>query len=269
MTDTHPTITLRTVPALAGWLWIARGWQLLKANPIHIHMAAFFFLGALGVLSIVPVLGGVIAALLMPALYLGVMATIAQAEKTNSAQPGALLDALGSPFKKDAAGHRSVLKRLAFLGAVYALTVFCTVGLYSLFDGGNAFKTFILGDPLPADEHARAALIGSFMGLIVLYAPLSMAFWFTQQLVGWHGQSIAKAVFFSWIGCWRNKSAFVVYAMAWVFIFMAFALLIVALSTLLGMPSLASILLTPLSLFLMVWVMCSFYASYESLLEIV
>ncbi len=269
MDPTKTTITLRTVPALAGWRWISRGWQLLKTNPIHIHMAAFFFLGCVGVLSIVPLVGSVLAAMLMPALYLGVMATIAQAEKTNSTQPGALLDALGSPFKKQGNGERSVLKRLAVLGLVYAVAVFCTVGLYGLVDGGSAFKTFILGDAFPADAQQRAALIASFVGLIALYAPLSMAFWFTQQLVGWHGQSISKAVFFSWMGCWRNKAAFAVYALGWMFIFMSAAMLIVALSALLGSPAIASILLTPISLFLMVWVLCSFYASYESLLEIV
>jgi hypothetical protein len=267
--SSNTSITLRTVPALAGWQWIMRGWALLKANPIHIHMAAFFFLGALGILSIVPVIGGIIAALLMPALYLGVMATIAQAEKTTSNQPGSLLDALGSPFKRDASGQRSGLKRLAVLGAVYALSVFCMVGLYSLFDGGSAFKTFILGDPLPADAKDRAEVMSGFVGLILIYTPLSMAFWFTQQLVGWHGQSISKAVFFSWLGCWRNKGAFAIYALAWVGIFLATSLVIVTLSSLLSSPALAGILLTPLSLFLMVWVMCSFYASYENLLHIV
>jgi hypothetical protein len=267
--SSNTSVTLRTVPALAGWLWIKRGWQLLKANPIHIHMAAFFFLGALGIVSLVPVLGGIVAALLMPALYLGVMATIAQAEKTSSAQPGQLLDALGSPFKKNATGQRSVLKQLAILGAVYALAVFAMVGLYSLFDGGSAFKTFILGDPLPADAKDRAEVMSGFVGLVLIYAPLSMAFWFTQQLVGWHGQSITKAVFFSWIGCWRNKAAFAIYALAWVAIFMSTSLVIVALSSLFGSPALAGILLTPLSLFLMVWVMCSFYASYESLVQVV
>jgi hypothetical protein len=270
MTQTRASsITLRTVPALAGWHWIKRGWQLLRANPIHIHMAAFFFLGSLGVLSVVPIIGGIVAALLMPALYLGVMATIAQSENTHSSQPSALLDALGSPFKRDASGERSALKRLAVLGLVYALSVFAMVGLYSLFDGGSAFKTFILGDPLPADPKDRAELMSGFVGLILIYAPLSMAFWFTQQLVGWHGQSIVKAVFFSWLGCWRNKAAFAVYAVAWVCIFLATSLAIVGVSSLLGSPALAGLLLTPLSLFLMVWVMCSFYASYESLVEVV
>jgi hypothetical protein len=270
---THTTITLRTVPALAGWQWITRGWALLKANPIHVHMAVFFFFGALGLASIFPLIGSVLAAMLMPPLYLGVMATIAQAERTTSKQPGTLLDALGSPFRKDAKGQRSTAKRLAMLGLVYAAVVFTLLAVYSLMIDDEAFKLIAQSGKLPADAEARsqvaASAFGYLLGMFALYVPVAVAFWFTQQLVGWHGQSITKAVFFSWMGCWRNKAAFVVYGAAWVGIFMTLSLAVVALSTLIGSPALAGMLLTPLSLFLMVWVMCSFYASYESLVQVV
>jgi hypothetical protein len=86
--------------------------------------------------------------------------------------------------------------------------------------------------------------------------------------VGWHGQSITKALFFSWLGCWRNKTAFAVYALAWVAIFMTAAFVMTTLSSLLGASSLVGIMITPITLFLMVWVFCSFYASYESLVQV-
>lgn len=270
---TLTTITLRTVPALAGWQWITRGWALLKTNPIHIHMAVFFFFGALGLVSMFPFIGSVLAAMLMPPLYLGVMSTIAQAERTSSKQPSALLDALGSAFKKDANGQRSTAKKLASLGLAYAAVVMILLAVYSLFIDEDAFKTIAQSGQLPADAQARGQLaadaFGYLLGAFVLYIPISVAFWFTQQLVGWHGQSITKAIFFSWIGCWRNKAAFLIYGAAWIGIFMASSMTIVALSSLLGSPALAGMLLTPLSLFLMVWVMCSFYASYESLVQVV
>lgn len=271
-------VTLRTVPALAGWQWITRGWQLLKANPIHIHMAFFFFLGTLGVISMVPIIGSVIASMLMPALYLGVMATIAQAEKTNSNQPGTFLDALGSPFKRDTTGEfkgqRSTFKRLAVLGLVYTAAVFAMFAIYYLFADASAFEAMMKGETgkAPTDaaqtSAAQKQLVSSLLGLLLCYIPVSLAFWFTQQLVGWHGQSISKAVFFSWLGCWRNKTAFAVYGFAWVAIFMTAAFIITTLSSLLGMSSLVGILITPITLFLMVWVFCSFYASYESLVQV-
>ncbi len=274
MTDpTRNTITLRTVPALAGWQWISRGWALLKANPIHIHMAVFFFFGALGLVSMFPLIGSVLAAMLMPPLYLGVMATIAQSERTSSKQPSALLDALGSPFIKDANGQRTTAKKLAMLGLAYAAVLMTLLAAYSLFIDEDAFKVIAQSGTLPTDPQARSELVGSafgyLLGLFALYMPVAIAFWFTQQLVGWHGQSITKAVFFSWLGCWRNKAAFFVYGAAWVGIFMVTSLTVVALSSLLGSSALAGMLLTPLSLFLMVWVMCSFYASYESLVQVI
>jgi hypothetical protein len=267
------------VPALAGWRWITRGWQLLKANPIHIHMAFFFFLGTLGVVSMIPFIGSVLASMLMPALYLGVMATIAQAEKTSSKQPGSLLDALSSPFKRDTSGEhqgqRTTFKRLAMLGLVYTAAVFAMFAVYYFFDGGAAFGAMMKGEaaakvPLDAAQASAAQmqLAGSLMGLLLCYVPVSLAFWFTQQLVGWHGQSITKALFFSWLGCWRNKTAFAVYALAWVAIFMTAAFVMTTLSSLLGASSLVGIMITPITLFLMVWVFCSFYASYESLVQV-
>jgi hypothetical protein len=273
------SVTLRTVPALAGWRWITRGWQLLKANPIHIHMAFFFFLGTLGVVSMIPFIGSVLASMLMPALYLGVMATIAQAEKTSSTQPATLLDALGSPFKRDTSGEhqgqRSTFKRLATLGLVYTAAVFVMFAVYYFFDGGAAFGAMMKGEaaakvPLDAAQASAAQmqLAGSLIGLLLCYVPVSLAFWFTQQLVGWHGQSITKALFFSWLGCWRNKTAFAVYALAWVAIFMTAAFVMTTLSSLLGASSLVGIMITPITLFLMVWVFCSFYASYESLVQV-
>jgi hypothetical protein len=272
-------VTLRTVPALAGWQWISRGWQLLKANPIHIHMAFFFFLGALGFVSFIPMIGSVIASMLMPALYLGVMATIAQAEKTSSKQLGSLLDALGSPFKRDTSGghqgQRTTFKRLAMLGLVYTAAVFVMFSVYYLFDGGTAFGAMLKGEaaakaPLDAAQASAAQmqLAVSLIGLLLCYIPVSLAFWFTQQLVGWHGQSISKAVFFSWLGCWRNKTAFAVYALAWVVIFITAAFVMTTLSSLLGIASLVTIMIIPITLFMMVWVFCSFYASYESLVQV-
>ncbi len=267
-------INLRTVPAQSGWRWIVRGWQLLKANPVHIHMSVFFFLGVLGLLSIVPFIGAVLAGAFMPALYLGVMATIAQASTTSPANPAALMSALGAAFKVDQTGHRNTFKRLAQLGLVYCAVVFGVMAVFSFVVDDTWLKSLaMLGAVAPeaSKEILRDSALRELMaplGILVLYAPISMAFWFTQQLVGWHGQSISKAVFFSWLGTWRNKAAFVVYAISWVVIFMLTSLALSLLTSVLGLTQLAGVLLLPLAVFLMVWVFCSFYASYEDLLEV-
>ncbi len=281
---TTPNITLRTVPALEGWRWIVRGAGLLKANPIHIHMAFFFYLGTFLLLSMIPFVGNVLAPMFLPALYLSVMATIAQAERTSTTQPSGLFEALASPFKQDTNGQRPVLKQLAMLGLVYALAMLVVLTLYS-WVWGDALKAVFASATLPAQTTlpnvADAANAGSagtsvpreqlgfgMLGLLLAYTPVSLAFWFTQQLVGWHGQSISKALFFSWLGCWRNKAAFTVYALAWVMIFVSTVFLLVTISSLLGIPSLLGTVLVPTAIFLAVWVFCSFYASYESLVQV-
>lgn len=240
-------------------------------------MACFYFLGAITALSLLPIIGGMLAAMLMPALYLGVMATIAQAESSSSHQAGKLFEALASPFAKDAQGQRTRFKRLAVLGMAYSVSVLIAVLLGSLVVDDDAMKAVMASQNIATSgaakdaftrEQAMSVLLPGLLGVMIFYAPVSLAFWFTQQLVGWHGQSIAKAVFFSWIACWRNKGAFAVFSLAWVAVFAVAVFAISGLSSLLGSPTVAGLLMTAMSLLMIVLGMCSFYASYESLVHV-
>ena len=265
-------IVLRTVPASMGLWWLKRGWALLKIHPWDSHMAVLFFLGALSICALLPWIGSFIAVALMPVLYLGVMAVFShnagqhigasQNTKPNKAQPQTVFVPLIAAFKAP-----QTLRQLIILGFVYGAAVFAMIGLYALIDGGTAFNYVVLGDPLPKEIEDRAKAVVAMAGVLVFYAPISMAFWFTQQLVGWHGQSVAKSIFFSWIACWRNLGAFSVFGIAWVCVYLFTSGLLVLITLLLGMPTLLPVLIFPLSVFLMVWTFACFYASYESLVQ--
>lgn len=267
-------IVLRTVPASMGLWWLKRGWALLKIHPWDSHMAVLFFLGALSICAILPWIGSLFAVALMPALYVGVMAVFAQhaAELNRSAPdtglpssaktiaPRNIFTPLTAVFKSPTA-----LRQLVVLGFVCGASVFAMIGAYALIDGGTAFNYVVLGDALPKEPEARAQAIVNMAGVLVFYAPISLAFWFTQLLVGWHGQSVLKSIFFSWVACWRNLGAFTVFGLAWAGVYFLTSGALVLLTMILGIPHLLAMLIFPLSVFLMVWTFACFYASYESL----
>ncbi len=49
----------------------------------------------------------------------------------------------------------------------------------------------------------------------MLLASLAVPFWHAPALVHWGQQGWAKSLFFSTIGIWRNRGAFMLYGLAW------------------------------------------------------
>jgi hypothetical protein len=83
---------------------------------------------------------------------------------------------------------------------------------------------------------------------MVLYVPLSMLFWHAPALVFWQGVPPVKSLFFSWMACWRNKGAFLVYTLVWAAVFGAAAVLAMVAASLLGEVQLTLSILMPLAL---------------------
>jgi len=50
--------------------------------------------------------------------------------------------------------------------------------------------------------------------LAMIGVPFAMTIWFAPPLVGWYRMPVAKALFFSFFACWRNRGALLVYLLA-------------------------------------------------------
>lgn len=95
-----------------------------------------------------------------------------------------------------------------------------------------------------------------------------MAFWFAPQLVVWKGLSVPKALFFSWMSVWVNRSAFLRYSLAWLLLVVAISLVIsLILSSIGGSPQTMLLMVMPISLLLMAIGHGSFYASTRDVFE--
>jgi hypothetical protein len=98
----------------------------------------------------------------------------------------------------------------------------------------------------------------------ILYVVMAAIFWFAPALVGWHGIRVTQALFFSWIACWRNKWAFLVYGLCWLAVFLSIDTFI-SMLVLIGLaPSTAATIQVPINVIATSVLYCSFYTSYDA-----
>lgn len=227
---------LQTVPAREGALWVRRGFLVFFRRPLAFTAMFFAFMFAVFLLMLLPLVGSLALLALLPLVSLGFMIA------TRMVLDGRLPTPLA--FVQPLRTGRPRLHAIAQLGVLYAVGTYLIVWLSNVVDGGALealFDAIQSGDGAPAAVAEKLADPRLSLGIIVrcgLAALLSLPFWHAPALVHWGSQSSPKALFFSTVACWRNRGAFVVYALTWFGVIMLFALLANIVFALLGQPEL-------------------------------
>lgn len=275
----------RLNPPYAGRHWIKEGWRLFRLQPVGFIILLFSYLFGMLALSLVlslmaralsgliPMisaetvsdLGSLLAAALVPGLSVGFMEACRVAESKQPIHPRLLVQAF--------IGDRVRARNLLVLGAVYsiafaailgALSSFDVPGLQAVTDGAQAGAQSGAragSPPVELPPGAASQLLLMIGAGLVAYLPVAMVLWYSPVLVAWHRMPALKAMFYSFAACWRNRAAFLVYALVWG----AFAFAIPALGVLLraiGLGSASIVVMMPLMGLFMGWLYCSFYATY-------
>jgi hypothetical protein len=238
---------LRNVPAGTGLQWVKLGIQTFFRQPLALSGLFFMFMAAVSVLSIIPILGTALSAVLTPAANLGLMAASREASAGRFPMPSTLVSA----FR----GDRDHTRAMLMLGAMYAgclLLVLATAAL--------------LGPSAPVGEVETSVTPEMMQGLLgspglwfalLVYIPVLMMFWHAPALVHWHGVSPVKSLFFSALACWQNKGALFIFGLGWMGVFLFSGLVISLLGSALGGAQALNIIMYPAVLF----VASMFYAS--------
>ena len=230
---------LNIVPARTGLHWARRGIRTFWKQPLAMSGLFFLFMAVVSVMSIVPMVGGALALVLLPALTLGMMAATEVAEDQRFPMPGVLFAAL-----KPGAQRKAMLQ----LGAWYALAFMVIMGVSMLVDGGTFARVYLTGANMSPEVVNSASFQMAMWVSMVLYIPLAMMFWHAPALVHWQGVAPVKSLFFSFVACWRNLGAFMVYVAVWFGMFIAVALASMLATSLLGDASLLMAILLPAGL---------------------
>jgi hypothetical protein len=229
-----PTLSLQSVPASHGILWIRQGFAAFLRYPLGFSGLFSAMMLAWIMLSLTPLVGPFLIFMAMPWFSLGFMLAAHRCLQSEPPSVGVFFEPLRS--------SRKHLLGLIKLGALFALMVAGSLLAAYLWDGdttGPLMKEALNGQA-DLDSLAQNPLIQSAillrMGLIAL---LSLAFWHTPGLVFWGDQPCGRSLVFSVVAIGRNLAAFLIYGVSWLALAMTLSL---ASSLLLGGLGLSQLL---------------------------
>ncbi len=246
---------LNKVPASTGIQWVKLGIRTFASQPFALTGLFFMFMLAVTVLSLVPVLGQVVALALLPAATLGLMAATREAASGKFPMPTILASAFQA--------GKDRMRAMLMLGAIYAVGSVFIMGITTLIAGTAPVAMAPEGSESAAEMLRHPAAVRSLLISMVLYIPLGLLFWHAPALVHWHGVSPAKSLFFSALACWTNKAALLLYFLSWLGVFFVASLVLVLLATLFGGPTLLGFLVFPLAMLLSAMFFSSLYFTFR------
>jgi hypothetical protein len=246
------------LPALAGWTWVRDGWSLFRTQPLAFFSWAMFVSLMLMIATITPPIGPLFFIILMPTATLLSLSAGRHATEGRKILLGTWIEPLRKPL---------VFRRLLGMGSLYVL--FCLLLGLAVFMPFSSEVTAALkdiektNDLMPLMEAVRTPMAI----FAIFYIAMAAIFWFAPALVGWHGIRITQALFFSWIACWRNKWAFLVYGLCWLAVFLGIDTFI-SMLVLIGLaPTTAASIQIPINVVATSVLYCSFYTSYVAVFD--
>lgn len=242
---------LHRVSARTGLLWVQLGLRTFFRQPLAMAGLFFMFIMGMSVLSMVPLLGAPLALTLLPAATLGLMAASKEAASGRFPMPTVLVSAFRA--------GRERARAMLLLGGLYALGSLLVISLASVLSG-----------PLPdtATEGVEAmlrepAVLRLLAWQAILYLPLGLLFWHAPALVHWYGIHPIKSLFFSFVACWTNKGALLVFMLGWSAVFLAASLVLVLLASFFGGAPVLQVLTFPAASLLSAAFFTSLYFTFR------
>ncbi len=239
-------LILRSVEAPRGIRWVGDGFRLWGRKPLLFTLLFGVFLFAALVVSLLPLVGGVLQMAMLPLLSLGFMIASRSALLDGPIAPGQFLE----PLKADPARRRAMII-LCVLYGISAMLILVVADALSDSAWGRIMRLQAEGGDQQAEIVAIWAEPGVTHALVafgVLGTALTIPFWHAPALVHWAGQSVAQALFSSTLAVWRCRGAFVLYMLTWGVVIVVFGVTTALVFGLLGLPQLAGVMGVPAGL---------------------
>ncbi len=249
---------VRTVSAATGWTWLREGLALLRRQAFAFTALVVLYSMVLMVIANIPLIGLPLAAILVPFGTLGITAAGRDAERNVMPLPSLLIDGFKGPQRN----------ALLSLGVIHAGLILVLVLVTTLFARDELANWKVVEGQVDAATVAANVPWDAITVATLVYVPILMLTWFAPQLVAWHRQPVAKALFFSLFACWRNRWPFLVLGLAFSGLVVAVSWLFSMLMSLLGVsPQLGSMLMAPIALLLTCVAYSTQYPIYRAVLE--
>jgi hypothetical protein len=241
---------LNIVPARTGILWVKLGIRTFARQPLAFTGLFFLYTAAAKILSLVPMVGLVLALAIVPAATLGLMVATQEAEKGRFPMPTVLLSA----FRAD----RERVKAMLLLGVLYSVACMAVMALVALIAGVPESAAPATPESMMTPQFQLALLVGT-----LLYLPVSLMFWHAPALVHWYGIAPTKSLFFSTVACLRNTGALLLFGLGWLGVMSSAAFVVVLAAAFLGSPEFVIAALLPMGLLVTAMFSTSIYFTFR------
>lgn len=192
----------QAVAAGNGWQWIVDAWEMFRRQPgMWIVLIVVFFV-VFVLISMVPIVGSLAAALLGP-VFAGGVITGCQAVRD-----GGELE-IGHLF----AGFKSNTGKLVMIG-VFNLLAWIVIGLVIMLIVGGSVFALMMGGGEPSAGRGIASMMSMLLGVLIALAlsvPVYMAIWFAPSLVMLNDFDPIPALKTSFGACLKNIVPFLLY----------------------------------------------------------
>ncbi len=243
---------MNSLPAITGWLWLKQGAGLFRKQPAALTTLLFAnILISIGI-SAVPLLGPMVAVILIPSFSMAFMKACLMIENGERVSPAVLLTGFRKPVVQD----------LCKVGLIY-LGVSLLMALVTRFAVDPGFWEQVArqgregGQPQVAGSDVLAMF--AIFGLDV--AAL-MALCFAAPLTYWQKMGPGKAVFYSFFAVVRSARVFIVLLLAWFAIFFGICMVI---TLLLGASNITRVVIMWLIFLFILLLQCAMYAGYRQI----
>ena len=246
---------LNIVPARTGVQWFKLGVRTFFKQPLALSGLFFMFMAVMSVLTLIPIVGNVLALALLPAATLGLMAATEETTKGKFPMPTVLLSA----FK----AGRQQLRAMLVLGLLYAVGFLLVLAISATLDGGKFAHLYLIGGSLTPETLMEPDFESAVLLAMALYIPLSLLFWHAPALVHWHGVAPVKSLFFSLVASARNFWAFTVYSLVWLGAFIAMGMVVAVIAALMDSPEAVSSIMFPVAMVMAAMFFTSIYFTFR------
>jgi len=184
-----------------GWGLFGRGWKAFKGDPVTWILMLIVFIVISFVLNLIPFLGGLVLAVITPALFAGFLKLAHDVEQGGKGGVGHLFQPLQDPERRTP---------LLLLGLVALAAAIVVVLVMVLLMGG----AMMMGGSVPDSAAMPMAGVGIFgiLALFVLYLAIFAVLAFAIPLVYFRGVPIGDAIMASIRGTLANLVPLIVFS---------------------------------------------------------
>ena len=243
---------MNDLPARTGWEWLKQGMGLFRKQPAALTTLLFAnILFSIG-LSAVPILGSVLAVVLIPSFTMAFMQACLMIENGDRVTPAVLLTGFRQP----------ALAALCKLGLVYL-----AVSLLMMVITRLAIPPEVIMQMMPRPDAMTPPSIQTshmlaLFGVFLLDVAVLVTLCFAAPLTYWKHMGPGKATFYSFFAVIRTARPFLVLLATWFAIF--FGICILA-ALVFGDAALGRVVLMWLIFLFMLLLQCAMYAGYRTI----